>query len=103
MDSRIGYHTIAFCQVDGFRGLFQVRARDDQLLTAGFSCPGKHAVKIVGMSLGAMVDTAVDGVREVDANLLWRKVWLAITIGMKNGRCTYIYISRVGCILRRRC
>jgi hypothetical protein len=58
------------CQLNGFFGLGQVGARDNQLLTTRFSCAGEDVEQVVRMSLGAMVDAAVDRVREVDANLL---------------------------------
>jgi hypothetical protein len=59
-----------FSQLNSFLGLAQVGACDEQLLTSRFSCAGEDVEEVVRMSLGAMVEAAVDRVREVDANLL---------------------------------
>lgn len=49
------------------------------------------------MSLGAMVEAAVDRVSEVDANLLWGKTWLAIAILATGMDGIHLYIAACLC------
>jgi hypothetical protein len=69
---------VFFRQSNGFLGLGQVRAGDYQLLAACIAGTGEDAGEVVGVSLRSMINAAIDWVCEIDADLLWRIVFLVM-------------------------